>query len=307
MTKVAVLAGGTSEEREVSQRSGTAVAAALQTAGYEVVMLDPAHPTDEYESQITAADVAFPIVHGKFGEDGSLQKYLEERDIPFVGADSQVSALCFNKWTYKNALLPLGIQVPHGEIVSAENYVRSGLITKPFVLKPVDGGSSIDTFIVRDPRTFDHEAIEHAFSRHPEMLLEQLIEGQEITVGVLMDAALPVIEIIPPTESEFDFLNKYNGKTQEICPPQHIDPAIQKSVQDIALLINSSLGIRDLSRTDMIIDSGGNPWVLETNTLQHTGMTDQSLLPKSAAVAGYDMPKLCSALVETALARGTAR
>jgi D-alanine-D-alanine ligase len=134
------------------------------------------------------------------------------------------------------------------------------------------------------------------------MLLEELIEGVELTVGVLGDQALPVIEIIPPSDGEFDYENKYNGKSQELCPPRHVDQNIQKQAQEIAVHIHRSLGLRDMSRTDIIIRRSDNVlFTLETNTIP--GMTDQSLLPKAAAVAGYSMPELCDTLVRRALQR----
>jgi D-alanine-D-alanine ligase len=134
------------------------------------------------------------------------------------------------------------------------------------------------------------------------MLLEELIDGQEITVAVLADKVLPVIEIIPPQDAEFDYENKYNGKTQELCPPQHISEDIQKQAQELALRIHKELGLRDFSRTDIMIRrSDSKLFVLETNTIP--GLTDQSLLPKAAAVGGINMPTFVKMLVEAARAR----
>jgi D-alanine-D-alanine ligase len=139
-------------------------------------------------------------------------------------------------------------------------------------------------------------------SIYHEMLLEELIEGQEITVGVVLDKALPVIEIIPPADGEFDYDNKYNGKTQELCPPEDISNVTQEKAQQIAEKIHLSLGVKDFSRTDIMVRASDEKlFVLETNTIP--GMTDQSLLPKAAAVAGLSMPQLCSELVEAALHR----
>jgi D-alanine-D-alanine ligase len=133
------------------------------------------------------------------------------------------------------------------------------------------------------------------------MLLEELIDGQEITVATLLDEVLPVIEIIPPSGGEFDYENKYNGKSRELCPPQSISPDIQKQAQSLTKQIQDLLGVRDLSRTDFMIDGEGALWILETNTIP--GLTDESLLPKAAGVAGYGMPDVCRMLVEAALAR----
>lgn len=301
MTKIAVLAGGKSDEREVSLRSGAAVAAALTQAGYEVTVLDPSTIDSEFENQIKSCDVVFPALHGEGGEDGSIQAWLEQRNIPYVGADSAVSAICFDKAAYKQKIQAADIITPKGEIVDENSFQNSELINGPFVLKPFDGGSSVDTFIIRNPTTTDFATVSNAFERHPRMLLEELVEGQEITVAILCDEVLPVIEIIPPTGGEFDYENKYNGKTQEICPPVSISDAVQAKAQKLALQIHHRLGVRDMSRTDIIVSKSGELYVLETNTIP--GLTDQSLLPRAAQVAGYDMPTLTSRLVEAALSR----
>lgn len=301
MTKVLVLAGGDSAEREVSLRSSAAVVTALQMNGYEVVVLDPTAPNPDYEQQLAAADVVFPVLHGKGGEDGSIQDWLTAHGRRYIGADMASSAHCFDKWRYKQTLIKAGLPVPRGELVSATDIWLSELTMMPFVLKPYDGGSSVDTFIVRDTANYDRLPLTAALTRYPQMLLEELIVGTETTVGVLLDEALPVIEIIPPLNAEFDYDNKYNGHTQEICPPQHLSSDIQKQAQDIALQIHHLLGVRDMSRTDIMVSSDGLLYVLETNTIP--GMTSQSLLPRAAAVAGYAMSAVVKLLVEAALAR----
>ncbi len=299
--KVIVLAGGNSDERAVSLRSGAAVTAALTEAGYDVLQLDPAQPTPDYEKQIERSDVVFPALHGKGGEDGSIQAVLEAMHKPYVGADIAASEICFNKWDYKQKLLALGLPVPDGQLVDEAEFWQSHFVTEPFVLKPYDGGSSVDTFIMRDIANIDKTALSAAFAKHGKMLLEELIEGQEITVPILGEEVLPVIEIIPPDGGEFDYENKYNDKTQELCPPVSVSAEIQKSARELALKIHQALGIRDLSRTDMLIDGSGKLFVLETNTMP--GLPPQSLLPKAAAVAGYSMADLTSKLVENALNR----
>jgi D-alanine-D-alanine ligase len=301
MTKVVVLAGGISDEREVSLRSGAAVTAALKEVGYVVSQLDPGSPTEDYETEIQSSDVVFPALHGSNGEDGMTQKWLEDRLVAYVGCDSIVSALCFDKWHYKTVLLENGVATPPGELVSRESFGISKLAQHPFVLKPYDGGSSVDTIIARDPTGYDQAAIDAAFERHPRMLLEELVIGREITVGSLCGEPLPVIEIIPPADAEFDYENKYNGRTQEICPPRSLSPEVQLAAQKLATRIERQLGVRDMSRTDMMVDAAGKLWVLETNTIP--GLTTQSLLPKAAAAAGYTMPELCRKLIESALRR----
>jgi D-alanine-D-alanine ligase len=300
---VLVLGGGTSAEREVSLHSSVAVAKALRAAGYEVREADPADISEEQLTTLAKeSDVTFPALHGTGGEDGKLQRIFEQACLPFVGADSATSALCFNKVRLKTKLVELGITTPVGEAVTLDTIWASPLVGRPFVLKPSDGGSSIDTFVVHNPTNADKHAIEAALHKYPEMLLEELIEGQEITLAVVFDEALPVIEIIPPTGGEFDYENKYNGKTTELCPPEHISEVVQRSAQAIALRIHKEVGIKDISRTDIMVrKSDMKLFVLETNTMP--GMTEQSLVPKAAAVAGYDMRTLCGRLVDEAYQR----
>jgi D-alanine-D-alanine ligase len=292
MSSILVICGGTSAERDVSLRSGAAVMAALQQAGHAVTSFDSAENLPD--RLFKTPDVVFPLLHGAGGEDGVLQARLEALNVPYVGSDSRASALCFDKWTYKR-LLQDSFTLPEGELVTATSFAASPLRKHPFVLKPHDGGSSVDTFIVRDPDSFTAEP----FATHERMLLERLVEGQELTVGILGDTPLPVIEIIPPQDGEFDYDNKYNGRTTELCPPLHIDSAIQAEAQHVALEAHRRTGCRHLSRSDFMVDKNGTLYLLETNTIP--GMTNESLLPKMAATAGMDMPELCDKLVRMAL------
>ena len=299
MTKILVLAGGDSDEREVSLRSGGAVHAALQTAGYDSELLD--YNADQVaDAQLMRADVVFPALHGIGGEDGQVQSRLEKLGLPFVGSDSASSALCMDKRRYKQHVRGT-IPVPEGELVDLGSVWQSPLTARPFVLKPSDGGSSVDTFLVRDTENMDRQGIEAAFARHPQLLLEELISGIEITVAVLGDQALPAVEIIPPAGGEFDYANKYNGATQELCPPANVAEELQRTAGEYALEAHRLCGCRDMSRTDMIITADNQMYILETNTIP--GLTSQSLLPKEAAAAGITMPELAGQLVEAALAR----
>ncbi len=301
MNSVLVLYGGISDEREVSMQSGQAVINALRTCGYDVASYDPATGMDGLQKAIKSADVVFPALHGKGGEDGEIQELLEKLGKPFVGPGSQASKLCFDKWEYKQHLLAHNYPCPKGALVDKSQIWEHELTKQAFVLKPATGGSSIDTFIVRDPSTIDKEAIEKTLDRYGHMLLEELISGTETTVAVLGDKALPMIEIVPPSNQEFDYENKYNGKTQELCPPLHISADLQKQAQELAVSVHRSTGCVGMSRTDIIITPSGHLYILETNTIP--GLTDQSLLPKAALAAGIDMPKLVKMLVEDAIKR----
>lgn len=294
---VLVLLGGTSDEREVSLRSGNAVIEALKNRGHNVEQYDPADRNDGLTKFIGKVDVVMPILHGHGGEDGTIQAELEKLGFKYLGADSSVSKLCFDKNEFKNMLNTLSILTPRGEVVDKETYISSELKQSPYVLKPIDGGSTIDTFIIRksDIEKTDLEV----FNRHPKMLLEELIEGSEITVPVLGSHALPVIEIIPPEGKEFDYENKYNGATQEHCPPVNISIENQATAQNLAEQIHKTAGVRHLSRTDIIIDKENNHYVLELNTIP--GLTNQSLFPKSAGVAGLNMEQLVEELLRITL------
>jgi D-alanine-D-alanine ligase len=301
MSNVVVLTGGTSSEREICFRSAAAIERALRRRGHEVTTFDYADGIVPHRDALLAADCVVPALHGKGGEDGTLQAELERLGVPFVGSDSAASALCMDKWRFKQHVTGR-VPVPKGELVAADGLWRSTLTSAPFVLKPNDGGSSVDTFLVSDPAAADRAALLDALTRNGPMLVEELIPGIELTVGVLGDEALPVIEIIPPPDGEFDYENKYNGRTQELCPPRNIAPERQRAAQELAVLTHRLCGCRDLSRADFMLDPAGELYLMETNTFP--GMTDQSLFPKEAAVAGIPMDELLDRFVRMALARG---
>ncbi|MEK7152915.1 MAG: ATP-grasp domain-containing protein, partial [Patescibacteria group bacterium] len=264
---------------------------------HQIVSYDPRNGIDD----IPEADVAFPVLHGMGGEDGSIQVALERANIPYVGSDPAASSLCFDKWAYKQKIQKAGLPTPEAMLVTKGTVWQSHITKHPFVLKPISGGSSIDTFIIRDLANMDKSALENSLIAHTEMLLEELIEGIELTVGILGNQALPAVEITPPTNGEFDYENKYNGKTQEICPPLHVSSAVHKKAQELALEAHLLVNCRDISRTDIIATPAGRLMVLETNTMP--GMTDQSLYPKAAAANGLVMADLVDRLVQAALAR----
>lgn len=297
MTKVHVICGGTSDERAVSLRSGKAVATALEKAGYEVAVFD----TSDSDDAIADCDVVFPVLHGPGGEDGEFQARLERLGAVYVGSDEASSRLCMDKASYRDAMIAAGILMAEGEVVDKVGFFASELVKGPFVLKPIHGGSSVDTLIVREPTTFERDKANQLFEKYPTMLLEKCIIGDELTVGMLGDEVLPVIEIIPPEGAEFDYDNKYNGLTEELCPPKNISQDIQTKAQAVAMAAHRAAGCRDMTRNDVMVDSEGTCYLLETNTIP--GLTDQSLYPKMAAAVGLDMPALCDKLIGFALSR----
>lgn len=283
--KYIVLGGGTSPEKEVSLRSAAAVREALEELGHEVTSIDPAQLSiQELVAQARDADAVFPILHGEGGEDGTLQKHLEAANIPYFGPDAAACDNTFDKVVFKKILEANGLPTPKWAVVTALDFDDEPLTLRPYVLKPIGGGSSIDTFIVRDPSA-DNGALKEALTRYDAMLLEELIEGSEITVGILDTEALPVVEIIPPANQEFDYENKYNGATQELCPPQHVSSDLQEKAQQLAVKVHEITQCRHLSRTDMLIDAPGALYIIDTNTIP--GLTSQSLYPKAAKAAGY--------------------
>lgn len=295
---ILVLEGGDSSEREVSLRSAAAVATGLRRAGHTVSTFDTVLGIDSIVDHAHGVDMVFPILHGDNGEDGVVQEVLERAKIPFLGTGSASSRICINKAKTHEILEAKGVRMARFEIVTSESFLRSELIKKPFVLKTIDGGSSVDIVISRELLKNDMQLAKKLLTKRGTMLLEELIEGQEITVPVLDEEALPIIAITPPAEGEFDYENKYNGKTTEICPvPDDMIPeATQREAQELALKVHKALGARHLSRTDMIMTANGELFVLELNTIP--GMTDQSLYPKAALTAGITMVELVDRFVK---------
>src|SRR3989344_6238974 len=228
--KVLVLGGGNSPEKEVSLRSAKSVADAARKAGFDVEEYDPANGFD-YLDKFSKKTIVLPILHGAGGEDGVIQAALEEHGLPFLGADSASSAACFDKWLTLQAFKEYGVPTAESQLIKKEDFAKSKLSQKPYVLKVVHGGSSIGVLIARDPSKINQEQVDEIFNMESRAVLEELVDGIEITIPVLDDTALPVIEIVPPTGGEIDYDNKYNGKKTEICPPATVSTVIQKEAQ----------------------------------------------------------------------------
>jgi len=299
MERILVLQGGSSSEREISLRSAANVIKYLEQDGYEVITADPADPNFDLKTLSENCDVVLPILHGENGEDGLLQGQLQELQVPFLGSESGACELTFNKSIYREFMTKEKVKIPAGTVVDREHFDFAPLRKSPYVLKPIDGGSSVDTLILKDIfEEPDALYFNELFAKHDEMLLEQLIVGQELTVGILKNKALPVILIVPPESETFDYENKYNGKTQEIVNPPNISHEKLREAQNLALKLHVMTGCRHYSRSDMILTSDGSLYVLETNTIP--GLTEQSLFPKMAAADGVDMANLVRSFVEMA-------
>lgn len=292
--KILVLGGGDSPEREISLLSSAAVAKALKKAGFEVSQKDPKDGLN-FIKDIRSNTIVFPILHGVGGEDGEVQKELEKHKIPFLGSGSESSRNCFDKWLTRQILEQNDILMAPASYVSHAEYLEHEMASRPHVLKTIDGGSSIGTYIVRNPSDASSSEIKNIFANTEKAIVEELAEGIEITVPILDKKALPVIEIKPPQNEEFDYENKYNGATQEICPPQNVNETKQKQVQEISEKVHRVMQCRHFSRVDLIIRPDGSMVVLEINTIP--GMTDQSLFPLSAKQYGLNMPDLMKQFV----------
>jgi D-alanine-D-alanine ligase len=291
---ILILQGGDSPEREVSLASAKAVAEAAETAGYNVQTYDTINGFNGMLPLLEEVDLVFPVLHGSGGEDGEVQEFLEKQSAKFVGAGALSSKLCFDKIASKKALEAAGLPTPKWQEVNRESLARSLLARRSFVLKPIAGGSSVDTFIIKNPQ---NEKVDlSVFDRYETMLLEEMVEGTELTVGILGEDALPPVEIIPPEGGVFDYENKYNGKTKELCPPKSVSKNLQSKAQELALKTRQTLGAKDFSRVDLMLDKTGNLYILEINTIP--GMTNQSLFPKEARAAGITMPELVNKLIK---------
>jgi D-alanine-D-alanine ligase len=285
---ITVLMGGPSAEREVSLRTGAACVLALNEAGYDVseVIVDNEGKFILPEG----TELAFLSMHGTFGEDGQVQDILNARGIPFTGADAGTSRITINKEKTKEKFLQHGVPTPAGQLVSSATEVE---IPLPVFIKPNSQGSSVGSRAAHTPEELS-AAVADALKYDSAVLVEQLIKGRELTVGVLGDQVLPIIEI-RPLDGFYDYTNKYTkGKTEYTCPAA-LSPEITAQIQQYALAAHRAAGNTIYSRVDFLLE-GDRPYCLEINTIP--GMTATSLLPKAAAAVGITFPELCRRIVE---------
>jgi len=301
--KIGVLMGGMSSEREVSLRSGGAVFNALKKIGYNAVAIDAASNICEVLKN-EKVDIAFLVLHGGWGEDGSIQGLLEVMGIPYTGSDVISSALAMNKSASRKVFLYHEIPVPPFTVVSENSETLNSQLSTlnfplPWVVKPVCEGSSVGVSIVRDKGQIE-SALKNGFSYGNEIIIEKYIEGREVHIGILNDRALGGVEVKASLEF-YSYEAKYTaGLTEYILPPK-IDEAVYMKAKDVALSANRALGCSGATRVDLRIDNDGNPYVLEVNTIP--GMTETSLLPKIAKEAGFDFPALVEEILKDAIER----
>jgi len=298
--RVALLAGGDSDERAVSLASGAAVQAALSSRGHLAIPLDPAE-VDLFSVDWSQFDVAFLALHGRFGEDGQVQQLLEEAGIPYTGSDAAASRLAFSKSAAKERFLQFGVPTPPYVLIhyaddSARIERMVGLVGYPLVVKPDAQGSSLGVSIVRDPRELP-AALKRCFEYDSFGVVEQAVVGTEWTVGLLDDLVLPPLRIETPRDF-FDYQAKYHADDTRYHFDDESGGALLRSsssIADVAVDACRALGVTGLARVDLRVDRSGQPWLLEVNTIP--GMTDHSLVPKAAAHAGIEFAELCERAV----------
>jgi D-alanine-D-alanine ligase len=294
--KIVVMLGGPSAEREVSLRSGAAVAQALRSLGHEVHEIDP---KDGRFVLPKKTDVVFLALHGTYGEDGTVQRQLEKLGATYTGCDAEASRIAFDKVLTKQLCVQARVPTAKFLVVKSETAALPKDLRLPLVVKPVRQGSSVGLQFVERAEDWQ-SALAEALKFDTEVLVEEKIIGRETTVGILDGKPLPVVEVRPKTGS-YDYGNKYTaGRTEYFCPAD-FDSATTKKIQAAALGAFRAVGGRDYARVDVMVRADGEPVVLEVNTLP--GMTETSLLPKAAAAAGMNYAQLCQRMVDLALKR----
>lgn len=297
--KIAVLMGGPGSERDVSLATGRGVSKALRSLGAEVVEVD-VH--DENFALPKDVDLAFITIHGTFGEDGQLQEILEERGVAYTGDGVEASRAAFDKILSKEKFREHDVVTPEWEVIEVG---QRPTISVPLVVKPARQGSTVGVVIVKDASELDSGMAEAAkYDR--KLLVEKFVSGRELTIGILGDQALPILEIIPKG-GFYDFNNKYpflnpqaGGGAEHVCPAE-IDSNKTKQIQKQALHAFRALGLVVYGRVDVLLPDSGNPSVLEVNTIP--GMTEASLLPEAAAAAGINYVDLCARIIALSRAR----
>lgn len=333
--KIGVILGGPSSERDISIRSGKAISNALRNRGHTVIEIGENSPIEE-GILTSGIDIAFIALHGRYGEDGTVQQFLEDTGIAYTGSGPVASKKALDKhiaktiFSEKNIPTPEYILIdvnpvrskPHsppkagtpeiGERTSNEvkpNSIERDLnltiseikdkLSFPVVLKPVDEGSSIGLSIVKQEDELKGAIIE-ASKYNRKIIVEKYISGSEITVGILGNAPLAVVQIVPK-KGFYSYEAKYTSGMTDYIVPARLPPDVYRKVQYLGLAAHNALGCRDFSRVDIRLDPNGNPWVLEVNTIP--GFTQTSLLPKSAKAVGIEFSELCERILELALIR----
>ncbi|WP_435080434.1 D-alanine--D-alanine ligase family protein [Clavibacter michiganensis] len=306
---VLVLAGGISHERDVSLRSGRRVADALRAAGVQASLRDPDATLLDFLRDTPPA-VVWPVLHGASGEDGALLGLLELAGVPYVGSSARSGRLAWDKPTAKAIAESAGIRTPRSVTLPKDTFRELGaaavlrLVTEavpaPYAVKPARGGSAQGVTIVTDPGSLPRAMVD-AYTYGDVALIEQLVEGTEVAIGVLDTGdgpeALPATEIVP-TSGVYGYEARYNAGLTRFFTPARISPEANAAASAAAIGIHRALGIGQMSRVDIIIDAAGEPWFIEVNVIP--GLTETSLLPQGLAAAGVEVGDLYRRLAEAA-------
>lgn len=307
---IVVLAGGISHERDVSLRSGRQVADRLKEHGIRVILRDPDASLLAFLAE-TRPDVVWPALHGASGEDGALRGLLDFVGVPFVGSTSDAARLAWDKPTAKVLVARAGVATPRSIALSRDAFRELGAasvldsladsLPVPLVVKPAQGGSAQGVTLVDDREDLPRAMVD-AYTYCDVALIEHRVVGTEITVGVIDTGdgpvALPAVEI-QPLSGVYSFEARYNAGETRFFAPARLDPGTSARAAEMALTAHRTLGLRHISRIDLIVDAGGTPWFLEANVLP--GLTETSLLPLALEAAGHDIGWVYSALAEAAL------
>ncbi len=287
--------GGISREREISLKSGKAIANALRQVGVLVEEVDTGPDSLELPEQKNP-EAVFLALHGMGGEDGTIQEILEARRIPYIGSGPEGSKSAFFKDQSKEIFMRAGIPTPEYQLFNRNDAAAKINFSGPWVIKPAAEGSSIGVVMVESESNLK-AGITNLLRDYSKVMVEKRIIGQELTVGILEESVLPVIEL-KTTREFYDFKAKYTSGFTEYLVPAPLDNKIAKKVQDIALRVHKALGLSDFSRIDIMLDRSGQPYVLEANSIP--GFTDSSLLPKAARYAGIGFNELCLRILNNA-------
>ncbi|OUE23734.1 D-alanine--D-alanine ligase family protein [Clavibacter michiganensis] len=313
---VVVLAGGISHERDVSLRSGRRVADALRGAGVQASLRDPDATLLDFLRD-TPPTVVWPVLHGASGEDGALLGLLELAGVPYVGSSARSARLAWDKPTAKALAESAGFRTPRSVTLPKDTFRELGaaavlrLVTEaipaPYAVKPARGGSAQGVTIVHDADALPRAMVD-AYTYGDVALIEQLVEGTEVAIGVLDTGdgptALPATEIVP-TSGVYGYEARYNAGLTRFYTPARISAGATSAVAETAVGIHRALGIGQMSRVDLIIDAAGEPWFLEVNVIP--GLTETSLLPQGLAAAGVEVGDLYRRLAEAALSAASGR
>ena len=312
---VLVLAGGISHERDVSLRSGRRVADSLAEHGLTVELRDPDASLLSY-LRTNRPDVVWPALHGASGEDGALRGLLDFIGVPYVGSRAEASRLAWDKPTAKTIVGRVGVSTPRSITLPRDAFRELGAnsileeiqdeFSGPLVVKPAQGGSAQGVTLV-DDRSLLPRALVDAYTYCDSALIEQKITGTEIAIGIIDSGdgpvALPAVEI-QPLSGVYSFEARYNAGETRFFVPARIDPDVAARAEQAELDAHSALGLRHLSRVDLIVDGAGTPWFLEANVLP--GLTETSILPQALEAAGHDLGWVYSALADAAIAESRA-